>query len=146
MKKHLFIIPVLAMIALSSCTNTRNVSTKGSVAFPGMTVSRDDYTLSKNVSSSVQVKEFTTLFGFIHTTKIEGQDKKTVNQGNVKGYKLKPAAQIAAYKLLEENPSFDYLTNIKVKEVYTAKWMLFFTKYESKISMTAKGITLKADK
>ena len=48
--------------------------------------------------------------------------------------------------MLEANPSFDYLTNIRVEKEFTRKWLLFFTKYNTKVKVTAKGITLNTEK
>jgi hypothetical protein len=146
MKKVLF-IPFAALLLLAaSCSTSLNTSSKNAVPFPGMTVSRADYQLSKDVTATVQVKEFTTLFKYIRSARVVGQGKNEMNEGFFMGYGLDPASRIAAYRLLENNPEFDYVTNVRIKKEYKSKWLLFFTKYESNITITAKGVTLKTDK
>lgn len=111
-----------------------------------MTVSRADYTLSKDVTADVEVKEFKTLGGLIRTVKTIGEAKNETRQGYVEGYSLDKASQVAVYRLLDANPKFDYLTNIRVQKEFTTKWYFLFTKYNTKIKVTAKGITLNTEK
>jgi len=111
-----------------------------------MTVSRADYTISKDVSAEVEIKEFKTLGGLIRNAKAIGEAKNETREGVVNGYGLDPASRIAVYRLLDANPKFDYLTNIRVQREFTSKWCFFFTKYNTKIKVTAKGITLNTDK
>jgi hypothetical protein len=144
--KKLFIAVVVASMTLASCTNKLTNSSKNAVQFPGMTVTRADYKLSKDVTAEVEVKELKTLFGFIHTTKTIGEEKNKLRQGIVSGYGLDQASQVAVYRLLEANPSFDYLTNIRIEKEFTKKWLLFLTKYNTKVKITAKGITLNTEK
>lgn len=144
--KKLFIAAIAATMVFTSCTKKLTNNSKNSVQFPGMTVSRADYKLSKDVSAEVEVKEMTTLLGFIHTTKTIGEEKNKLRQGVVSGYGLDKASQVAVYRLLEANPSFDYLTNIRVEKEFTKKWLLFLTKYTTKVKVTAKGITLNTEK
>ncbi len=146
MKKILTLAVAAIMIATTSCTNKINTNSKNSVQFPGMTVTRADYKLSKDVNAEVEVKEFMTLGGFIRTTKTVGEEKRKLRQGVVSGYGLDKASQVAVYRLLEANPSFDYLTNIRIEKEFTKKWLLFFTKYNTKVKVTAKGITLNTEK
>lgn len=146
MKKILFLMFASASLLLSSCSSSIKTASKNSVAFPGMTVSRADYKLSSDVSANVEVKEFSTLFGFIKNAKVVGEAKNEVRKGIVSGYGLDPASQIAVYKLLDANPEFDYLTNIRIQKTFTKKWLVFLTKYNSQITVTAKGITLNTEK
>jgi len=111
-----------------------------------MTVSRADYKLSKDQTADVEIREWTTLFKKIRGVKTVGENKHIQRQGVVSGYGLDAASQIAVYKLLEANPSFDYLTNIRVSKEYTKKYMVLFTRYNTKVKVTAKGITLNTEK
>jgi hypothetical protein len=135
---------VLSML-FSSCNSIKTVS-RSSVPFPGMTVSRSDYRLSDDVTASVDVKEFSTLFGLIRGAKTEGEEKRTTRSGEVAGYNLDKASKIAVYRLLDDNSDFDYLTNIRVKKEYTKKWYFLFSTYKTTVKVTAKGITIKTDK
>lgn len=137
---------LLTVSIMTSCSSKVSNLSKNSVAFPGMTVSRADYKLSKDVTSEIEVKEFSTLFGLIRGTKAVGEEKNKFRQGIVSGYNLDNASQIAVYRMLEANPSFDYLTNIRVQKEYSRKWLLFVTKYNTKVKITAKGITLNTEK
>jgi len=111
-----------------------------------MTVSRADYKLSNNVTSEVEVKEWSALFGLLRGAKVVGEQKNQLREGNINGYNLDPASKIAVYKLLDENPDFDYLTNIRVSKNYTEKMLVLFTTYNTKVKVVAKGITLKTEK
>lgn len=133
-------------ILLTSCSKSLNTASKNSIPFPGMTVSRADYEISKDVSAEVKVKEFTTLLKNVRIAKVVGQEKNQTFEGFVSGYGLDASSRIAAYRLLQNNPDFDYLTNIRIKKEFKSKWLLLFTKYDSNITITAKGITLKTDK
>lgn len=146
MKKGLFLVVASAALLLSSCASSIKTASKNAVAFPGMTVSRADYKLSADVNAEVEVKEFTTLFGFFKNVKITGEEKNVVRKGLVSGYNVDEAGKIALYKLLEANPDFDYLTNIRIQKTFTKKFLLFFTKYNTTVTVTAKGITLKTEK
>ncbi len=132
-------------LTLGSCSSIKTMS-KNAVAFPGMTVSRADYSLSKDVSAEVEVQEFTTFFGMVRGVKTIGEAKNETRQGVVSGYALDKASQVALYRLLDANPKFDYLTNIRVQKEFTSKWYFFFTKYNTKVKVTAKGITLNTEK
>ena len=136
----------LSLLFFASCKTTQSSMSKNSTPFPGMTVSRSDYKLSKDETASIEIKEGSTLFGKIHWTKAVGEKKHVTRQGYVSGNGMDKASQIAVYKLLEANPSFDYLTNIRVTKEYTKKWMVLFTKYDTKVNITAKGITLNTEK
>lgn len=144
MFKKLGIIGALCIALLSSCTTTKTIS-KNSVPFPGMTVTRADYTLSKDVSAKVEVLE-TQVLGIFKFAKAIGEEKRQVRQGIISGYGLDKASQIAVYRFLDKNPDFDYLTNIRVKKEFTSKWYFLFTKYTTNVEVTAKGITLNTDK
>ncbi len=145
--KKLFIIAVAASaIFLASCSAKINSMSKNSVPFPGMTVTRADYKLSKDVSAEVEVKEWSALGGYLRGAKAVGEAKHELRQGIINGYGLDKATQIATYKLLDANPNFDYLTNVRVTKEYTKKWLLFFWKYNSKIKVVAKGVTLNTEK
>lgn len=130
----------------AACKTTQSSMSKNSAPFPGMTVSRADYKLSKDESADIEIKEWSALRGKLHGYKAVGENKHIQRQGIVSGYGLDKASQIAVYKLLEANPGFDYLTNIRVTKQYTRKWMLLFTKYNTKVTVTAKGITLNTEK
>ena len=146
MKKLLLILTGASLaLMLGSCSSSKTMS-KNAIAFPGMTVSRTDYSLSKDVSAEIEVKEFTTFFKLIRSAKAVGEAKNETRQGIVSGYNLDPAAQIAVYRLLDANPKFDYLTNIRVQKEFTSKWKFLFTSYSTKIKVTAKGITLNTEK
>lgn len=141
------ILPSLGIFMLflaSSCTTTRSTISKNAVAFPGMTVSRADYKLSNDVTSTIKVKEIS-FFG-LRFARVEGEARRVLRQGYVNGFNLDPASQIAVYKMLESNPDFDFLTNIRVKKEFKRKWMLLFTRYNTDVTVTAKGITLKTEK
>lgn len=144
MFKKAFICGAVCLSFLASCTTQKTIS-KNAVPFPGMTVSRTDYDLSKDVKADVEVKELKVL-GFLSFAKAVGEEKNTTRQGVVMGFGLDKAGQIAAYRLLEKNPEFDYLTNIRVKKEFTSKWLFVVTKYTTNVEITAKGITLKTDK
>ena len=58
MKKLITLAVAAVMIATTSCTNKILTNSKNSVQFPGMTVTRADYKLSKDVTAEVEVKEF----------------------------------------------------------------------------------------
>lgn len=146
MKKLITLAVAAVMIATTSCTNKILTNSKNTVQFPGMTVTRADYKLSKDVTAEVEVKEFKTLGGYIRTAKTTGEEKRKLRKGIVSGYGLDKASQIAVYRMLEANPTFDYLTNIRVEKEFTRKWLLFFTKYNTKVKVTAKGITLNTEK
>jgi hypothetical protein len=143
--KKLLLIAVAAMFA-ASCSHKISSMSKNSVAFPGMTVSRSDYKLSKDVNAEVEVKEWSTFFGGLRGAKTIGENKRELRQGFVSGYGLDKAAQIAIYRLLDANPNFDYLTNIRVTKEFTKKWLIFVTKYNTKVKIVAKGITLNTEK
>lgn len=146
MKKVLLLLGTsCALLFATSCSTSKSIS-KNAVPFPGMTVSRADYTLSKDVSAEVEIQEFQTLLGMIHTAKAIGEAKNETREGVVLGYGLDPASRIAVYRLLDANPKFDYLTNIRVQKEYSKKWYFFFTKFNTKVKVTAKGITLNTDK
>jgi hypothetical protein len=146
MKKFsLFAIIASAMI-FASCSKKITSNTKNSVSFPGMTVTRADYKLSKDVSAEVEVKSWTALMGYLRGAKAVGENKRELRQGIVNGYGLDLVSQIALYRLLDANPNFDYLTNIRVTKEYTRKWLLFVTKYNTKVKIVAKGITLNTEK
>ena len=69
MKKLLLILTGASLaLMLGSCTSSKTMS-KNAIAFPGMTVSRTDYSLSKDVSAEIEVKEFTTFFKLIRINK-----------------------------------------------------------------------------
>ncbi len=144
MKKLFFILAIGSLLA--SCSNKITSSSKNSVPFPGMTVTRADYKLSKDVSGEVEVKEWSTLLGFIRNVKTIGEEKRVTRSGQINGFGLDKASSIAVYKILESNPEFDYLTNIRVTKEYSQKKYFVFTKYNSKIKVVAKGITLKTEK
>lgn len=144
MLKKALIVGAIIMTLFASCTTQKSIS-KNAVPFPGMTVSRADYDLSKDVKADVEVKELKVL-GFLSFVKAVGEEKNTTRQGIVMGFGLDKAGQIAAYRLLDKNPEFDYLTNIRVKKEFTSKWLLVATKYTTNVEITAKGITLKTDK
>jgi hypothetical protein len=147
MKKiTLSVAAVAAVLFTTSCSQKINSASKNAVNFPGMTVSRTDYKLSKDVTADVEVKEFTMLGGFIHTAKTVGEAKNEKHYGMVSGFGLDAASQVAVYRLLEANPSFDYLTNIRITKAYERKWLVFFNKYNTKVKITAKGITLNTEK
>jgi hypothetical protein len=145
--KKLFLIAIVgASLAFTSCSHKISSMTKNSVAFPGMTVTRADYKLSKDVSAEVEVKEWSTLLGYFKGAKTIGENKRELRQGFVSGFGLDKASAVAAYRLLDANPNFDYLTNIRISKEYTKKWLLFLTKYNTKVKIVAKGITLNAEK
>lgn len=145
MKQLLFTAVTIGAMVFSSCSNKLSTMSKNSVPFPGMTVTRADYKLSKDVTAEVEVKEARWL-GFIYTAKSIGEAKNELRQGFVSGYGLDKASQIAMYRLLEANPSFDYLTNIRITKEYTKKWIFVGTKYNTKVKIVAKGITLNTEK
>ena len=146
MKKLLMTAGVATAMIFTSCTNRISTLSKNSVNFPGMTVTRADYKLSKDVSAELEVKEWSTLFGLIHPVTVVGEQKNEKRFASVFGFGLGPAEQIAAYRLLEANPSFDYLTNIRISREFTRKWLFLFTRYNSKVKIVAKGITLNTEK
>ncbi len=143
--KKLLLIAVAAIFA-TSCSRKLSEMTKNSVAFPGMTVTRADYKLSKDVSAEVEVKEWSTLGGYLKGAKTVGENKRELRQGFVSGYAMDKASKIAIYRLLDANPNFDYLTNIRITKEFTKKWLLFLTKYNTKVKIVAKGITLNTEK
>jgi hypothetical protein len=53
--------------------------------------------------------------------KIEGEKRRVERRGSVNGFNLDPASQLAVYKMLESNPDFDYLTNIRIKKEFNKK-------------------------
>ncbi len=146
MKKLLLIAGVASAMIFTSCTSKISTMSKNSVAFPGMTVTRADYKLSKDVSAEVEVKEWCFFTNGKRHAKVTGEQKNEIRQGVVNGYGLDPASQIAVYRLLDANPNFDYLTNIRVSREFTKKGFIFFTKFNTKIKITAKGITLNTEK
>ena len=59
MKKIIISAVVVSALAFASCTKKLSSMSKHSVAFPGMTVTRADYKLSKEAfNAEVEVKEF----------------------------------------------------------------------------------------
>lgn len=147
MKKLLLIAGVASAMMFTSCKPVKeSQNSKGTVAFPGMTVSRADYKLSKDVSAEVEIQEMSALFGRIKKAKAVGEQKREKRYGNVFGLDLTNAQRIAVYRLLDANPNFDYLTNVRFSREYTYKNMVFFKKYNTKIKVTAKGITLNTEK
>jgi len=146
MKKLILPAVVATMMMLTSCTSKISTLSKNSVSFPGMTVTRADYKLSKDVTADIEIKEWSALMGYLKGAKAVGEEKRKMRQGVVFGYNLDKASQIAVYRLLDANPSFDYLTNIRISREYTKKNLIFFQKYNTKIKVTAKGITLNTEK
>lgn len=146
MKKLIILAVVASTMVFTSCSNKISTMSKNSVPFPGMTVTRADYKLSKDVSAEIEVKEFSMLGGFIHTAKAVGENKHELRQGMVSGFGLDKASQIAVYRLLDANPNFDYLTNIRITKEFTKKHLLFFQKFNTKVKIVAKGITLNTEK
>jgi hypothetical protein len=146
MKKLILIAVVVTSAFFTSCSRKYSTLSKNSIPFPGMTVSRTDYKLSKDVSAEVEVKEWSTFGGSFRGAKAIGENKKELRQGIVNGFGLDKASQIAVYRLLDANPNFDYLTNVRVTKEYTRKWLLFVTKYNTKVKIVAKGITLNTEK
>ena len=146
MKKLFLVFGAATMLFLSSCSEKISTNAKGSIAFPGMTVSRSDYKLSKDVSAEVEIKEWSTFFGRLKGAKAVGEQKNELRQGIVYGFDLDKAQKIAMYRLLDANPNFDYVTNVRFTKEYTTKNMLVFKKYNTKIKITAKGITLNTEK
>lgn len=147
MKKLSIIAVVASTMLFASCSKKISTMSKNSVPFPGMTVTRADYKLSKDVSAEVEVKEWSTLMGYVRPkAKAVGENKRELRQGIVNGFGLDRASQIAVYRLLDANPNFDYLTNIRVQKEYTRKWLVLLTKYNTKVKVTAKGVTLNTDK
>src|SRR5688500_15683833 len=101
MKKFsLFAIVATAMI-LASCSKKISSNLKNSVPFPGMTVTRADYKLSKDVSAEVEVKSWSALMGYLKGAKAVGENKRELRQGIVNGYGLDKESQIALYRLLD---------------------------------------------
>ncbi len=145
--KKVLLIAVVAIFA-ASCSNKISNMTKNSVAFPGMTVTRSDYKLSKDVSAEIEVKSWSLFMGKIKSAKAVGENKRELRQGFVSGYALDVESQIAVYRLLDANPNFDYLTNIRITKEFTRKrfFIFGFTKYNSKVKIVAKGITLNTEK
>ncbi len=133
-------------ILFASCKTTLSTMSKNSAPFPGMTVTRADYKLSKDEVGTVEVKEWTTLFHLVHAVKTVGEKKKEKHIGLVSGYGLDKASEIAAYRLLEAHPDFDYLTNIRITKQYTKSWKFLFTTYKTEVKIVAKGITLNTEK
>lgn len=146
MKKLSLALFVAAMMVFTSCSKKLSTMSKNSLPFPGMTVTRADYKLSKDVSAEIEVKEFFMLGNLIHTAKAIGEAKHELRQGIVSGYNLDKASQIAVYRLLDANPNFDYLTNIRITQEFTRKHMVFFRKANTKVKIVAKGITLNTEK
>ena len=143
--KKLFLIAIVgASVFLASCSAKVTSTSKNSIPFPGMTVTRADYKLSKDVSAEVEVKSWKA-FGMTGA-KAVGENKKELRQGIVNGFGLDKESQIAVYRLLDANPNFDYLTNIRVTKEFTRKWLIFVTKYNTKVKIVAKGITLNTEK
>mgnify|MGYP003704435223 CR=1 FL=1 len=149
MKKLLLVAGVAAGMLFTSCTERISTNSKNSVNFPGMTVTRSDYKLSKDVSAEVEVQEWSTFFGNLTGSKTVGEEKNVLRQGLVGNWNWSAypiSTQVAVYRLLEANPTFDYLTNLRVSREYTKEWLLLFTRYNTKIKVTAKGITLNTEK
>jgi len=146
MKKLLLLVGAASTLFLASCSSKTSTMSKNSVPFPGMTVTRADYKLSKDVSAELEVKSWSALGGLLKGAKAVGEQKKELRQGVVKGYGLDLVSQIAVYRLLDANPNFDYLTNIRVVKEYTTKNMILFKKYTTKVKIIAKGITLNTEK
>ena len=146
MKKLFLLVGAASALFLASCTSKISSNSKNSVPFPGMTVTRADYKLSKDVSAELEVKAWSTFGGRLSGAKAVGEQKNELRQGFVSGYYLDLESRIAAYRLLDANPNFDYLTNIRISREFTKKWMFFFTKYNTKIKIVAKGITLNTEK
>ena len=145
MKKLLLVVGASALF-LASCTSKISSNSKNSVPFPGMTVTRADYKLSKDVSAEVEIKAWSTFGGSLRGAKAVGEQKNELRQGFVGGYYLDLESKIAAYRLLDANPNFDYLTNIRISKEFTKKWLFLYTKYNTKIKIVAKGITLNTEK
>jgi hypothetical protein len=146
MKKIFSLAVIASAMIFASCSQKITSMSKNSVPFPGMTVTRADYKLSKDVSAEIEVKEWSALGGFLKGAKAVGENKRELRQGIVNGFGLDKASQIAVYRLLDANPNFDYLTNIRVTKEYTRKWLLFVTKYNTKVKVIAKGVTLNTEK
>ncbi len=149
--KKLTLIFVAATF-LASCSQKLSNLSKNSAPFPGMTVSRSDYKLSKDVTAEVEVNEWTLGGcvtqgkGCVSNATAVGEQKKELRQGIISGYSMDKASQIAVYRLLDANPSFDYLTNIRVQKTFDKKDFLIFSKSKTKVKVTAKGITLNTEK
>ncbi len=146
MKKLFLVVGAASALFLASCTSKISSNSKNSVPFPGMTVTRADYKLSKDVSAELEIKAWSSFGGRLGGAKAVGEQKNELRQGFISGYYLDAESKIAAYRLLDANPNFDYLTNIRISREFTKKWMFFFTKYNTKIKIVAKGITLNTEK
>ncbi len=146
MKKIILTLSGAALLFLASCSNKIMSNSKNAATFPGMTVTRADYKLSKDITAEVEVKEWSTLGGYLRGAKSVGEKKKEIREGLVSGFNLDPASRLAVYKILDANPQFDYVTNIRVSKDYKRSWLLFFTKYNTKVKVTLKGITLNTEK
>lgn len=126
----------VAVMLVSSCM-TVNQASKEAVGIPPLSLSRADYTLTDDVNAEAEVRVY---LGFI----MRGADKKNIKIGQIQGLPSNPTIdeRLAVYNLIEQNPEFDYLTNVRYYKTFIKK--PFKKTYKTKV--VAKGIILKADK
>lgn len=131
---------VACLATLTSCKVTVTSSSRDQVTMPALKVKRTDYKLTDDVSAEAEVS----VFKFLFIRKVKGVDKKNIKEGQFLGGGVATSAdeKLAVYNLIEKNPDFDYITNVRFEKVYTKS--LFKTVYKTKV--IAKGIILNTDK
>lgn len=138
MKRSLIRLGVLAIVLLSlvSCKSTINYQNRNSMNLNEFKLKRSDYSITADASAEVEVKIIMRLF-------TKGIDKRNIKTARIENVWLGSAdEQMAVYKLLEEHPEWDYVTNVRFVKSYEKK--PFVRTYKTKV--IAKGIIIKTDK
>ena len=107
MRKQYFTIFSIGLAVLaSSCTTVRTTTTRDSYNINTFAVERKDYKITEDVTAEAEVR-----VNWLGGVKVDGVKYKGNEQkvGIIGGKPGSKDEQIAAYKLIEANPDFDYL-------------------------------------
>jgi hypothetical protein len=145
-------------VAISSCGSVTRVS-RESVSAPIIYSTRDDISITDDISSTGKVKDVSVLFIDFYRW---GDSKKQLKigpfrffdrnyeEGVFSGYAglyKDFDEKIAVYNFISQNQSLDYVTNIRYKKTYTRKpfyWKaLNIGVRETQTTIIAKGVILK---
>lgn len=133
------------LIFLNSCTTVLTTATRESYSAPRLVMGRSDYKLSEDIAAESEVN--TTYFlGMLVSYKVPGMKNSDVKYGYIKGKSNTVGEQIALYRLLENKPNADYLTNVRYFSSFTSKDFLLVKTFSTKTKVVAKTLTIKTDK
>lgn len=130
-----FSFVIVIVLALSSC-RTVNYQTRASLTPGSFLLKRSDYKITKDASAEITVE--TMFWGLIK----HGIDNNNIKYSNIENVWLGSFDEkMAVYELLEKNPNWDYVTNVRFVKSYEET--LFSKTYKTKV--IAKGIIIKTD-